>query len=53
VTGVSARGIISTVNVWGVIDTAQTANWTPVADSQSGAWSSINDAQTPGWAQTG
>jgi hypothetical protein len=30
-TGVSARGGVSTPLVWGIIDTSQTPNWTPIA----------------------
>ncbi len=31
VTGVSAQGLITTPNVWSVIDTGQDANWVPIA----------------------
>jgi hypothetical protein len=31
VTGVSAQGVVSTANVWGVISTTQDPNWTRIA----------------------
>ena len=31
VTGVEAQGLVTTPNVWSVIDTTQDANWVPIA----------------------
>jgi len=40
VTGVSATGAISTVNIWDIIDASQTSGF-----------SEIDAAQTPDWTQ--
>ena len=31
VTGVEAQGLVTTPNVWSVVDTTQNANWVPIA----------------------
>ena len=41
VSGIQALGLISQTLVWGVIDTAEVANWTPVDDGNTVTWVEI------------
>jgi hypothetical protein len=50
ITGVFATGYVTPVNVWGLVNDAQFANWQDIADTQTPAWAAINDTQTSVWA---
>jgi len=50
VSGVSATGETSNVNVWGAITPSQTPNWVSLTPSQTPSWSSITPSQTPSWS---
>ena len=49
VTGVTAVGYISTINMWGLVNTTQAPNWGAINDAQNPNWGAVNDAQTPNW----
>ena len=52
VTGVSATGETSNVNVWGLIVPSQTPNWSGITPSQTPNWTSLTPSQTPNWQET-
>jgi len=47
----SVAGIASvgSVNIWGLVDDAQTPGWQSITDSQTPGWQSVVDSQSPGW----
>ena len=51
VTGVSANGETEKVNVWGLVDDAQTANYSNVSTTQTASYSDVTDTQTPNWKE--
>mgnify|MGYP003142157986 FL=1 len=50
-TGVSATGVLNIVNVWGLVDDAQTASYSDVSTTQTPSYSNIDDTQTPNWKE--
>ena len=43
-TGVRTRVRLNRVNVWGLVDTAQTPNWADITPSQSPNWTEVQAA---------
>jgi hypothetical protein len=50
VTGVYGVGQVGGVQIWGYIDTSQTAGWAPVSSSQGGSWSPVSSSQGGSWS---
>ena len=44
-------GQVGLVNVWGLVDDSQTADWSNISDSQTPSWSDVSDSQTPDWKE--
>jgi hypothetical protein len=39
------------VQVWGLVDDAQTANWVDTGGGQTAAWAGVNTTQNPNWQE--
>jgi hypothetical protein len=50
-TGVEASALTQIVNVWGLVDDAQTPNYTDVSTTQTPNYSNINSSQSPDWQE--
>ena len=51
VTGNQVEASTTSVLVWGLVDTSQTASWASVSSSQTPSWSAVDTDQTPDWEE--
>ena len=49
--GVTGTGGIQGVNIWGLVDTSQTANYQGITTTQTPNYSNIDTSQTPDWEE--
>lgn len=48
-TGVQAVGGVGYVNIWGLVDDAQSPGWQSIDDAQNVTWTAVIDSQSAGW----
>jgi hypothetical protein len=49
--GVNATGETEKVNVWGLVNDAQTASYSSISTTQTPTYTDVTDTQTPNWKE--